>query len=287
MADAVGFVYHPQVDADQPLLRKARQQLSRRGFRVWAHRAQRAEPAGSLNRALDGTRLLVSIGGDGTLLWTARQAAPAHVPVLGVNLGRLGFLVQVELGDLSEALDRWTAGDFGIQRRRLLEARVSGDHGRYIALNDVVLHRGVEFSLIRIEVEVDGDPAGRFDGDGALVSTPTGSTAYALSLGGPIVHPDVSDVIFTPLNPHSLFNRPVLLPAGAHIRIRLPSAPAVLTVDGQLTADLPVGAEVEVALSEQFVELVRFEPQRGFFELLRQKLRWGLPLTDGDHPPDP
>ncbi len=281
MAEAVGFVYHPQVDAELPSVREARTTLERRGFRVWTHRAKRDEKAGCLDRDLDGTRLLVSFGGDGTLLWTARQAATMHVPVLGVNLGRLGFLVQVELSEVRPALERWVKDDFRLQRRRLLEAHVRGAEEKFEALNDVVVHKGVDFTLIRLDVEIDGDPAGRFDADGAIVSSATGSTGYALSLGGPIVHPDVGALVFAPLNPHSLFNRAVILPAGARVAIRLETAPAVLTCDGQVTAELKTGSVIEVGLSSDYVELVRFDPEPGFFDVLRQKLRWGLPLTDG------
>jgi NAD+ kinase len=139
----------------------------------------------------------------------------------------------------------------------------------------------VEINFIRIEVTVAGEQAGRFDADGAMVSTPTGSTAYALSLGGPIVHPDVEALIFMPLNPHSLFNRPVLLPQTARVVIRIPTAPAVLVCDGQRSLNLSPGAEVEIGAGPQ-VQLVQFDRERNFFGLLQQKLRWGSPLIDGD-----
>ncbi len=282
MSDAIGFVYHPQVDSELPRVREARALLEKNGFRVWSHRARREEKAGCLEADLDGTRLLVSFGGDGTLLWTARQAGPARVPVLGVNLGRLGFLVQVELSDVVPAINRWTSGNFRLQRKELLQARVRGTDNGFVALNDVVVHKGVDINLVRLEVEVDGHPAGRFDADGAIVSSATGSTAYALSLGGPILHPDVRDLVFVPLNPHSLGNRPIVLPPTARITIRLSTEPGVLTCDGQMTADLAAHSEVEVSMSGTFVELVRFEPERGFFDLIREKLRWGLPLTEGE-----
>lgn len=282
MADnAVGFVYHPQVDAELPRVREARMRLEKRGFRVWSHHSQKEEKEGCLDTQLNGTKLLVAFGGDGTLLWTARQAAPAHVPVLGVNLGRLGFLVQVELGDVVPAIERWVSGDFRLERREMLSTLTRGTDQSFVALNDVVVHKSVHFNFIRVEVDVDGDSAGKFDADGVVISSATGSTAYALSLGGPIVHPQVEALVFTPLNPHSLFNRPVVVPATARISIRLPAAPGVLTCDGQVTADLDEGSETDVSLSGKFVELVSFDRERGFFEVLREKLRWGLPLTDG------
>ena len=280
MADAVGIVCHPRIDiGGQPVI-EARRRLEQRGYRVWTYCATAEERAGALVGELDGTRLLVSVGGDGTLLWTAQQAAAAHIPVLGINAGRLGFLTQVQLGEEEKALDRWAAGDFTLQRRALLETRV-GDRV-FHALNDVVVRKGIEINLIRIEVFVDGQAAGDFDADGVIVSTPTGSTGYALSLGGPILHPGVHAIVFMPLNPHSLFNRPVVLPEQARIAIRLPNASAILTCDGQYNTGLEPGAEVKVASPGLAVELVQFNGGPNFFQLLRRKLRWGLPLTDGD-----
>ena len=133
------------------------------------------------------------------------------------------------------------------------------------------------------EVSIDGLAVGRFDADGAIVSTATGSTAYGLSLGGPILHPEVEALVFMPLNPHSLFNRPVVIPERSRIAIRIPNAPSVLICDGQLSVGLPPGADVEIA-SGPTVQLVQFDRERNFFHLLRQKLRWGLPLIDGDEP---
>jgi NAD+ kinase len=280
MADAVGIVCHPRIDIGGVPVREARRQLEERGFRVWTYCSTPEERPGALMGELNGTRLIVSIGGDGTLLWTAQQAASARIPVLGINAGRLGFLTQVQLGEEGKALDRWLAGDFKLQRRALLEARVGGRV--FLALNDVVVHKGIEINLIRVETLVDGQPAGQFDADGVIVSTPTGSTGYALSLGGPIVHPDVRAIVFMPLNPHSLFNRPIVLPEQAHITIRLPNASAILTCDGQQNAALDPGAEVQIAAPGLQVDLVVFNGGPNFFELLRRKLRWGLPLTDGD-----
>src|SRR3979411_2165567 len=280
MADAVGIVCHPRIDVGGARVMEARRRLEKRGFRVWTYCATAEERPGALEGELNGTRLIVSIGGDGTLLWTAQQASAAHIPVLGINAGRLGFLTQVQLGDEATALDRWVAGEFTLQRRALLEARV--DDRVFLALNDVTVHKGIEINLIRIEAFVDGHPAGRFDADGVIVSTPTGSTGYALSLGGPIVHPDVRAIVFMPLNPHTLFHPPIVLPEQARIILRLPNAKAILTCDGQQNADLDPGAEVQVTAPGLAVELVQFNGGPNFFELLRRKLRWGLPLTDGE-----
>src|SRR2546430_15923451 len=157
MADAGGIVCHPRVDIGGARVMEARRGREQRGCRVWTYCAPAEERPGALEGELNGTRLIVSIGGDGTLLWTAQQAAAAHIPVLGINAGRLGFLTQVQLGEEGTALDRWAAGDFTLQRRALLEARV--DARVLIALNDVTVHKGIEINLIRIEAFVDGQSA--------------------------------------------------------------------------------------------------------------------------------
>ena len=275
----VGIVCHPQINLGGPPVTEARRRLEEHGYRVWTYCSNPNERQGALTPNLDGTRLIVSIGGDGTMLWTAEQAAVARVPVLGINAGRLGFLTQVQLGDEGKALDRWAAGDFTLQQRALLDVRV-GERS-FHALNDAVVHKGVDINLIRLEVTVDGTSAGHFDADGVIISTATGSTGYALSLGGPILHPQVRGLVFMPLNPHSLFNRPIVLPEKSRITIKLPASAAILTCDGQQNAALQPGAEIQVAAGLE-VSLVQFNGGPNFFDLLRRKLRWGLPLIDGD-----
>src|SRR5437899_11084423 len=147
MPEAVGIVCHPRIDIGGEPVMQARRRLEQRGFRVWTYCATAEERPGALVDSLDGTRLIVSIGGDGTLLWTAQQAAAARIPVLGINAGRLGFLTQVQLGEEGQALDRWAAGDITLQRRALIEARV--DDRAFLALNEVTVHMGIEINLRR------------------------------------------------------------------------------------------------------------------------------------------
>jgi NAD+ kinase len=274
----VGIVCHPRINLSGPPITAANRLLTENGYRVWTYCATSEERPGALTEDLNGTALIISFGGDGTMLWTAQQAATAGVPILGINAGRLGFLTQVQLGSEQQALEKWMAGAFSLQRRILLQVQ-AGEH-RFHALNDAMIDKGQEINFIRLDVMVDGQSAGRFDADGMIVSTPTGSTAYGLSLGGPIVHPDVEALVFMPLNPHSLFNRPVVLPARSRLQVRIPEAEAVLVCDGQQTMPLARGAEVEIAAGPK-VQLVQFDDRHNFFDLLRQKLRWGLPLVDG------
>lgn len=275
----VGIVCHPRINMGGPPVTDAVKLLSQQGYKVWTYCASSEERPGALTEDLDGTRLIVSFGGDGTMLWTAQQAAPAGVPVLGVNAGRLGFLTQIHLADVGKALRRWSAGEYSVQRRTLLQAR-AGDQV-FQALNDAMVDKGEAINFIRVELIVDGELAGQWDADGAIVSTSTGSTAYALSLGGPIVHPQVQAFVFMPLNSHSLFNRPLVLPEDSTITIRIPTASSVLACDGQRSLLLQPGAEINISAGPR-VQLVQFDDGQKFFNLLRQKLRWGLPLIDGE-----
>src|SRR2546427_7543617 len=168
MADAVGIVCHPRIDIGGAPVMEVRRRLEARGFRVWTYCATAEERPGALVGELDGTRLIVSIGGDGTLLWTAQQAATARIPVLGINAGRLGFLTQVQLGEEGKALDRWAAGDFTLQRRALLEAR--GGDRVFHALKAAVVHKGIKFNLNRIVDPCVATPADQLTDASAIVS---------------------------------------------------------------------------------------------------------------------
>ncbi len=277
---AVGFIFHTQVSPQDQPIKAARDWLEQSGFEVWDQ--QRSPEPDSLRGRMAGSQLIVTFGGDGTLLWAAREAAPAGVPLLGVNLGRLGFLAEVDLRTLGPALERWAKGSFQLEARVLLEASLHRPGqpapAPTLALNDVLVHRLEGLNLVRFQAAVDHEAVGAFDADGMLVSTATGSTGYALSLGGPIVHPRVRNVILTPLNPHSLFNRAVVLPAESMIDISLEREPGMVTCDGQTVTKVHPGERVHVKAAAHDAQLVRFGGAPQFFGLLRQKLRWGIPL---------
>ncbi len=227
---------------------------------------------------LDGVRLperldaLVALGGDGTMLRAARAAAERDVPVLGVNLGNLGFLSEVEPEGLKKALERLMTGDYREEKRSML-AVTAGD-ARHLALNDAVLSRGGYARLIRVRALVDGSWAGDYRADGLLVSTPTGSTGYSLSAGGPIIAPGVDCMLITPICPHSLQHRPQVIPGDAVVRLELsPDEPveASLQVDGQAYAALHAGDAVEIRRAAECVRLIRLRTT-GFFDVVHQKL---------------
>ncbi|MGH7444647.1 MAG: NAD(+)/NADH kinase, partial [Longimicrobiales bacterium] len=235
----------------------------------------------------DDVDLLVTLGGDGTLLRGARLVAARHVPVLGVNLGYLGFLTSIAPQELETALPRVFAGDYWLDERFTLDARVVNGSGvpgpSYLALNDAVLHKGGFARVIRLAVHVgpDRQEVATYTADGIILSTPTGSTAYSLSAAGPVVHPAVDCILATPICPHTLVLRPLVLPATVEITVEVlsPTEELILTVDGQDGAELHPSDRLVVRRGDAVVPLVRFASQ-SFFTTLRRKLHWGLEHDD-------
>jgi NAD+ kinase len=232
----------------------------------------------------DDIDLLITLGGDGTLLRGGRLVAGRDVPVLGVNLGFLGFLTSIAPDELEQALARVLAGNYWLDVRFTLEARVldvAGNGGDipYIALNDAVLHKGGFARVIRLAVYVgeEEEEIGTYSADGIIISTPTGSTAYSLSANGPIVVPSVDCILATPICPHSLVIRPLVLPSNKEIRVQVlsDSTDLMLTVDGQDGEPLKAGSTLLVRKGTATVPLVRFDGD-SFFSTMRRKLHWGF-----------
>lgn len=223
--------------------------------------------------------LLIVLGGDGTLLSAARLVAGLGVPILGVNLGGLGFLTATPEEDLPGALEALFQGRYVIEERMTLASHIRRQGARLgdaFALNDVVISKGTMGRIISLEVQVDGQFVTSYRGDGLIVSTPTGSTAYSLAAMGPIVFPTLEALILTPICPHTLTNRPIVLPAEGRVEVHLPAdAQAVmLMLDGQVECALEPKDVVEIKRAETRIKLVRF-PQPNYFQVLRTKLKWG------------
>lgn len=227
-----------------------------------------------------GLDALVTLGGDGTLLRGARLLKGAPVPVLGVNLGRVGFLTAASKDGGELALERLDSGDYVTEERHTLQATIVAARGEStplpISLNDVTIHKGGVARLIQLNVQVNGQDVGNYSADGLIIATPTGSTAYSLSAGGPIIVPDVQAMVITPVAPHTLAVRPVVIPADARITIR-PIRPwandLLVSVDGQQAMMLGADDIVELCRGEHPVLLVRF--QTDYFARMRASLRWG------------
>src|SRR5438445_1973174 len=222
--------------------------------------------------------LIVVLGGDGTLIHAAGLCAGREVPILGVNMGTLGFLTEFPRDRVWEALDAALAGKLQASRRLMLSAELRRD-GKVLlsgaVLNDVVVSRDALSRVARVEVSVDGSEAATYEADGLIIATPTGSTAYSLSAGGPIVYPTLDAVLITPICPHALTQRPVVVPADLPIRVKLMS-PSVMfvTLDGARGRRLEPGDEVHVRTASRRAVLLK-NPELDPFAILREKLRWG------------
>jgi NAD+ kinase len=228
--------------------------------------------------------LVVAIGGDGTLLHAARNVAAREVPLVGINRGRLGFLTDVSPEHLRDALDAILAGNY-LAERRLTLAATLGDAaatGPSFALNDIVLQKGDTGRLLDFTTEVDGVYVNTHRGDGLIVATPTGSTAYALSCGGPIIQPNVDALVMVPICPHTLSDRPLVLQSSSKIQVTLDNAggsEAHVVCDGESLARMAAGDVLNISLAKQAVTLLH-PREYNYYELLRSKLNWGRASRD-------
>lgn len=225
--------------------------------------------------------MIIVLGGDGTLLTAARHVANAHtdVPIFGVNLGTLGFMAEVSLDELYDNLEKAIAGKLGTEDRIMLTASVlrNGERVvRYRVLNDAVINKGALARMMELKVSVDAGHLTTFRADGLIVSTPTGSTAYSLSAGGPIIYPTIHCFVLTPICPHTLSNRPIALPDNVVVTVRLMSRSedVLLTLDGQIGFPLIPDDVVEIKKSRFKMKLIK-HPVKSYYEILRTKLRWG------------
>jgi NAD+ kinase len=237
----------------------------------------------SVTDVVEAGDLVLSFGGDGTLLRTAHLTGPNDTPLLGVNIGRLGFLADIEVDQLFEALEAIVAGNYEVEERMVLEAKGNGPSlDTQWALNEFVVNRSGDAGLINVEVAVDGTPLNTYWADGLILATPTGSTAYSLSTGGPIIAPGVDAMILTPIAPHTLTVRPIVLPASSTLTCRVlgDDQPYVFSTDGRSTKFDGADLSFTVERADHTVNLVKL-PGQHFFHTLRSKLMWGVRRSDG------
>jgi len=239
-----------------------------------------SQPLAVINQGID---LAIVVGGDGTMLHVARTLAPFGVPLIGVNLGHLGFLTDISTEQMYEELTRILDGDFESEERILLEAEVVRD-GKVLhaanAFNDVVINKGQLARLIEFETWVDGEFVNSTRADGIIVATPTGSTAYALSAGGPILHPTLPAIVLVPICPHTLSDRPLAVSSDSHVEIVMTSTAqqsAHVTLDGQTNFSIQDNDRVRVRRAERAVTLIH-PSRRNHYDVLRAKLHWGEKL---------
>ncbi len=233
-----------------------------------------------MNRLAELSDMIVVFGGDGTLLMAARNLRQSAVPLLGVNLGGFGYLTVVNLQEMLSDMEKILRGDYRIEKRMMLDivvTRKGVQTSETSVLNDAVISRGNSRRMIEMETRVDDRYLTTYRADGLIVSTPTGSTAYSLSAGGPIISPQLDSIILNPICPHTLTNRPVILPAGSTVFIstRVRNGEAALALDGQVVLALSQDDVVEVRKSKYVTTLID-SPNRSYFEILRTKLGWGV-----------
>jgi NAD+ kinase len=267
--------------ADAAVIERAATALKSRSIDFWE--ADRDEPAATLTGRLKQTSLVLTLGGDGTFLAGARLAAPRGIPVLGVNLGRLGFLTELESEQLEDGIARFVDGAYRIEERTMLRVshrREQRNIVTAIGLNEVVVQRAGDLRMLRVEIDVGGQRVGVIDADGVLVATASGSTAYALASGGPILEPTLRDLVLVPMNPFALTVRPIVFPPGQDITIMVVRGPAEMRVDGAgRSRSVEAGDMLCCGAHPRRLKVVRFSPPEGFYRRLAEKLGWGRPLV--------
>jgi NAD+ kinase len=267
--------------APQAVVERAHHTLQERGVETWT--AGRDDAAASVGPRLGRTDLVVTLGGDGTFLAGARMAAPREVPLLGVNLGRLGFLTELEEAQLESGLVRFLEGRYRVEERTMLHVHLVRG-GRTIAqtvgLNEVVINRAEDARMLRVEIEIGDQAVGMLDADGVIVATATGSTAYALASGGPILEPTLGDLLVVPMNPFALTVRPIVFPPGQDVSLSVLRGPAEMRVDGgRRGRAVATGDLLRCGPHPKRLKVIRFGPPEDFYRRLGEKLGWGRPLV--------
>ncbi len=271
----IGFAYNPTSDAAIELRERAAGWAAMRGLDHWA--ATAADHV-AMYEQLPGTDVLVVLGGDGTFLRAARAVAEIDVPLLGINVGKVGFLSKVEAGDLIHVLDQLQAGRFTLEHRMALEGRIlrggaTSDPERHIALNDVVVARGSLARVVRLDVAIDDSHLATYIADGLVIASPTGSTGYSFSAGGPILDPTARNLIVTPIAGYLTTIRSVVVGASVVVRCKVTDAhEALASIDGREDVPLVVGDVVEVRALERPIRFVLPDGAMPFWDLLRKKV---------------
>ena len=270
----IGIFYHPLKESACDLAREVTEFLREKGLAVWLCSAWDWERA---CQQVDGTDLVLTIGGDGTILRAAQAVMPKAVPITGINLGRLGFMTELSVDETLQKLPLILDGKGTIDERAILEAELKTSDGkdpkRFYALNDVVLARGGTARLVNIDASVDGVPLTTFRADGVVVATATGCTGYALAAGGPVLHPQSRDFVLVPILPHLSYAFPMVLPSASVSKLALGTPnPGIISIDGHINIDLACGDTVTVRPSSNTARFLRIH-NTSFYESLEQRLK--------------
>ncbi len=273
----VGILYHPMKEEAHALAKKLEEFLGSKDLSVWLCSAWEWETA---KAQVNGTDLILSIGGDGTILRAAQVAIPGPTPITGINLGKLGFMTELSVDEAMGKLPALLAGEGWIDERSLLEAELSStDEGHepprmFYVLNDVVMARGAVARVIYVEASIDGETLTTYKADGVIVATATGSTGYSLAAGGPILHPQAKESLLLPILPHLSSAYTMVLPSTAIVKLHLSTTyPATLSIDGHINLPLSSGATITVKHSSNTVRFLRVHAETSFYSSLEQKLK--------------
>ena len=272
----IGILYHPLIEAANSLAKKLEEFLSSKGTSVWLCSAWEGD---AVRAQVNDTDLILSIGGDGTILRAAQAVVPRLTPITGINMGKLGFMTELSVDEAVDKLTPLLAGEGWIDERCLLEAEFSSaeeEHqsGTFYALNDVVVARGTVAKVIYVEASIDGEPLTTYKADGVIVATATGSTGYSLAAGGPILHPQAKEFLLLPIVPHLSSSYTLVLSPSAAVKLDTSAThPAALNIDGHLNLPLPAGATVTVRSSSNTVRFLRIHPETSFYGSLEKRLK--------------
>lgn len=269
----IGILHQPQIAHARPKADEIGAWLLERGIDFWIG-SSLGDADGRLS---DETDLIIVLGGDGSTLNSARMALPFGVPIFGVNMGHIGFLSESEPDEWEAKLTRVLTGDFWLEKRLMIRAIVERN-GRllkkFVALNEIVVSRGVPISLVTIHLHVDGEPIATYRADGLIVATPTGSTAYSMTVGGPVLPPTSENFIIIPIAPHLCLDRPLLLPGNVEIGLQIETKhEGVITADGHNNAMLECGDKITIRKHSKQAAFVRLDPPEYFYRRLLRRLR--------------
>jgi len=272
----IGILHHPQVPNSYELAQEIEAWLQDRDVEAWECPSWEEDDS---NHRLEDLDLLITLGGDGSVLRAGRLASHFDLPILGINMGRLGFLAEIYPDEWRKYMPRVLSGDYRVEHRQMLQAEV-WRNGELIeqgleALNEVVVARGGLTRVVRVTTEIDDSYLTTYVADGVIVSTPTGSTAYALAVGGPILPPELRNILLLPIAPHLSLARPLVLDKGVVVTLIVHTDhDAILTVDGQFLIDMEDGDRVVVASGPNVASFVRLLPRSYFYRTLQDRLKW-------------
>jgi len=267
----VGVIFNPMIGAAQAMVGKLKRFLDSKGLANWA--CSSWELTGT-SLDMSGTDLVVSVGGDGTILRAVQTVVTTGTPIVGINLGKLGFMTELTAGEAIDRLPEILRGEGWLDERVMLETRFSSSDGTYYALNDVVAARSAVVHIVNIEVSVNGELFTTYHADGVIVATATGSTGYAFAAGGPILNPSSAEIVLLPIMPHLSLSYPIVLPQDAVVGLRVSTPyPATLSVDGNINLPIENDTRVTVKRSKIVACFWRIHPRVSFYRTLEQKLK--------------